>query len=119
MGGKNHAETFGAGKATGYTADPEDLKLITDPKHYLYQERVKLPVDPFIMESMVEFGWIGGAVEVVVNGEEREISKGRQRIKAARAAKNFAESDRIRDELAAKGIVLKDSKDGTTWEVAR
>ena len=37
----------------------------------------------------------------------------------ARKAKNFAESDRIRDELAAMGIMLKDSKDGTTWEVAR
>jgi cysteinyl-tRNA synthetase len=36
----------------------------------------------------------------------------------ARASKNFAESDRIRDELAAIGVVLKDSKDGTTWEVA-
>jgi cysteinyl-tRNA synthetase len=38
---------------------------------------------------------------------------------AARKAKNFKESDRIRDELAAMGIVLKDSKDGTTWEIAR
>jgi cysteinyl-tRNA synthetase len=38
---------------------------------------------------------------------------------AARAAKNFKESDRIRDELAAMGVILKDSKDGTTWEVAR
>jgi cysteinyl-tRNA synthetase len=38
---------------------------------------------------------------------------------AARQAKNFKESDRIRDELAAMGIVLKDSKDGTTWEIAR
>jgi cysteinyl-tRNA synthetase len=37
----------------------------------------------------------------------------------ARRTKNFAESDRIRDELAAMGIVLKDSKDGTTWEIAR
>ena len=37
----------------------------------------------------------------------------------ARAAKNFAESDRIRDELAAMGVVLKDSKDGTTGEIAR
>jgi cysteinyl-tRNA synthetase len=36
----------------------------------------------------------------------------------ARAARNFAESDRIRDELGAMGIVLKDSKEGTTWEVA-
>jgi cysteinyl-tRNA synthetase len=39
--------------------------------------------------------------------------------KHARAAKNFAESDRIRDELAAMGVALKDSKDGTTWEIAR
>ena len=39
--------------------------------------------------------------------------------KAARAAKNFPESDRIRDELLAKGIVLKDGPDGTTWEIKR
>jgi cysteinyl-tRNA synthetase len=39
---------------------------------------------------------------------------------AARKAKDFKESDRIRDELAAMGVVLKDNKDGTTtWEVAR
>ncbi|RAI43996.1 cysteine--tRNA ligase [Rhodoplanes roseus] len=38
---------------------------------------------------------------------------------AARKDKNWAESDRIRDELLALGIVLKDSKDGTTWSVAR
>jgi cysteinyl-tRNA synthetase len=38
---------------------------------------------------------------------------------AARAAKNFAESDRIRDELLAKDIVLKDGPQGTTWEVKR
>ncbi len=44
---------------------------------------------------------------------------------AARRAKNFAESDRIRDELLAMGIQLKDGKDPvtgepvTTWEVKR
>ena len=38
---------------------------------------------------------------------------------AARKAKDFKESDRIRDELAKKGVVLKDTKDGTTWEIAR
>lgn len=37
----------------------------------------------------------------------------------ARKQRNFAEADRIRDELVALGIVLKDGKDGTTWEVAR
>jgi cysteinyl-tRNA synthetase len=38
---------------------------------------------------------------------------------AARARKDFRESDRIRDELASMGVVIKDSKDGTTWEIAR
>ena len=36
----------------------------------------------------------------------------------AKATKNFAEADRIRQELTAMGIVLKDSPTGTTWERA-
>ncbi len=37
---------------------------------------------------------------------------------AAKAGKNFAEADRIRADLLAQGIVLKDSPTGTTWEAA-
>ena len=37
---------------------------------------------------------------------------------AAKASKNFVEADRIRQELTAMGIVLKDSPAGTTWERA-
>jgi cysteinyl-tRNA synthetase len=33
---------------------------------------------------------------------------------AARKVKNWAESDRIRDELKAQGIILEDRPDGTT-----
>ncbi|GJD78052.1 cysteine--tRNA ligase [Methylobacterium gregans] len=40
--------------------------------------------------------------------------------KAARAAKDWAASDRARDALAAMGVAVKDNKDGTTtWSVAR
>jgi cysteinyl-tRNA synthetase len=38
---------------------------------------------------------------------------------AARSRKDWVEADRIRDELAKMGVVLKDTKDGTTWEIAR
>jgi cysteinyl-tRNA synthetase len=37
---------------------------------------------------------------------------------AARKAKDFAKSDRIRDDLAAKGIVIEDGADGATWRRA-
>ena len=38
----------------------------------------------------------------------------------ARVAKNWNESDRIRDELDTMGVAIKDNKDGTTtWEVKR
>ena len=57
--------------------------------------------------------------------DEAEIEAAIAERLAARAAKDFATSDRIRDELAAKGIQLKDGKDSetgqaiTTWEVNR
>ncbi|HEY3636528.1 MAG TPA: cysteine--tRNA ligase [Rhizomicrobium sp.] len=49
-----------------------------------------------------------------------EIADGIAARLAARKAKNFKESDRIRDELLGKGIQLKDNPDGTTtWDVKR
>ena len=35
----------------------------------------------------------------------------------AKKAKNYAEADRIRNELAARGIILTDTKDGTTYTI--
>ena len=38
----------------------------------------------------------------------------------ARASRNWAQSDRLRDQLAALGVAIKDNKDGTTsWELKR
>ncbi|OUL23480.1 cysteine--tRNA ligase [Nostoc sp. RF31YmG] len=52
----------------------------------------------------------------VSNGlSDVEIEDLIQQRQAARKAKNFAEGDRIRDELQAQGITLIDSRDGTRW----
>ncbi|KAA2237458.1 cysteine--tRNA ligase [Salinarimonas soli] len=57
-----------------------------------------------------------GAAEVDAAVVEALLARRRE----ARAAKNWAESDRLRDEVVALGVVIKDNKDGTTsWEVAR
>jgi cysteinyl-tRNA synthetase len=56
------------------------------------------------------------AAESVIGGLMEMIIESRN---AAKAAKNWAESDRIRDELKAIGIQIKDTKEGTEWELTK
>ena len=54
--------------------------------------------------------------------DEELVSYVEQKIeerKAAKKAKDFVTADAIRDELAVKGIVLKDTREGTTWSVEK
>ena len=55
-------------------------------------------------------------VETVLS--ESEIEAMIEARKSARSRRDFAEADRIRDDLAERGILLKDGPKGTTWEIA-
>jgi cysteinyl-tRNA synthetase len=51
--------------------------------------------------------------------DEDKVGRLIEARRSARASRNFAEADRIRDELASIGVLLKDGPEGTTWEVKR
>jgi cysteinyl-tRNA synthetase len=99
-------ETAGLLKALGGT-----LGLLQgEPRAWLQGRRI----EAHVIESAhatdtsgVTLGYADWKVEELIN--ERN---------AARAARNFAEADRIRGDLLKHGIVLKDSPTGTTWEAA-
>ena len=64
-----------------------------------------------------------GLKEEVGSGSAREEAFGKvvdmllEQRQAAKAAKDWATSDKIRNELAALGFEIKDSKDGATWKL--
>jgi cysteinyl-tRNA synthetase len=69
--------------------------------------------------DLVRFSRDKAALEQKLNDKEG-IESFLSARREAREAKNWAESDRIRNELDAMGVAIKDNKDGTTsWEVKR
>jgi cysteinyl-tRNA synthetase len=58
----------------------------------------------------------GGTPLVTVRPGEGEILGRIEARRAARAAKQYAEADRIRKDLEAAGVLLEDGKSGTTWK---
>lgn len=56
------------------------------------------------------------AKESQMNVDPEEIEALIVKRQEARQNKDFAEADRIRDELKEQGVILEDGKDGTTWK---
>ena len=69
--------------------------------------------------GLLGFSSVQEKIAIKGSVDATEIAKGIEARSAARKAKNFAEADRIRDELLGKGVVLKDGPEGTSWEVKR
>ncbi|MDR1494639.1 MAG: cysteine--tRNA ligase [Rickettsiales bacterium] len=62
-------------------------------------------------ENLLDNGLSLGAAE------RSEIEKLVRTRNEARAENNWAKSDELREELKARGVVLRDTKDGTSWEL--
>jgi cysteinyl-tRNA synthetase len=92
------------------------INLIKDGKSSLSEADLHLLKSTF--ESFV-FDVLGLEKSMVLAGESQKLDGAVQLLidmrNTARAEKDFAKSDEIRDALAALGIQLKDGKDGTTF----
>ncbi|HJT43323.1 MAG TPA: cysteine--tRNA ligase [Rhizomicrobium sp.] len=86
--------------------------------------RIKTLCQNFADEGVVvtvgKTGVLSYEVTDAANGiDDLEIRRLVEMRNAARKNKDFKESDRIRDDLLAKGIVLKDGPEGTVWEIKK
>ncbi len=86
------------------TISEKDLKILHKTMHDFLFEVMGL--EDSSAENSQDAEKLSAAVELLI-----------QLRNQARANKDFATSDKIRDELAAKGIQLKDGKDGTSFSL--
>ena len=84
------------------------------------RENLRRDINIIVGSAVLNFRGISFNVSVDGEINAQEIQRLIDARNTARRAKDFRETDRIRDELEAKGIILKDNSDGTmNWEVKR
>ena len=72
----------------------------------------------YIEQCLAIFSELTGVLNIIQKKDdvdEEKINELIEKRTAAKKNKDFAESDRIRDELKAMGIELLDTRQGTTW----
>lgn len=119
--GSDSKRTHGALSRTDlFFFDPNDLTLVEDKKHPLYDERINLPIDEAIVLSIMRYGVLE-PITVRKNGVDKngnpimEVIDGRQRTRCAREAnRRLAESG---GELHRIPAVIKRLDDATLFGV--
>lgn len=69
-------------RINGFLVEPENLKIVTEPSHFLYDERVKLPLDENLVLNIMAHG-VKQAVLAKKDGDSVLVVDGRQRVRAA------------------------------------
>jgi cysteinyl-tRNA synthetase len=70
------------------------------------------------LKSYLRSGTVTANVGAVIAPKAEDVDGLIKLRTAARKARNFSEADRIRDDLASKGVILEDGPEGTRWRYA-
>lgn len=110
---KNSKDVYGAlGKSNVLFFDPESLKLVTDPAHALYDERVNLPIKEPMVLNVMALGVIS-PITITKDPETGDVLvvAGRQRVKHAREA-NKRLAARGEEPIQVPAVVRRTDADG-------
>ena len=107
-----YLNTLLADKKVDNTVKVLVLKAIKDKTIELYNLLAIFEYEPDVFLNDLKAKYLNK-----INVSSDEIENKIEERKNAKADKNYALADEIRNELDAKGIVLLDSKDGTTWGI--
>jgi len=102
---KAMAEFFGLAKQLNKTTDENEQQKLAADMYATGDLLGLLQIDPE--------AWFAGHVEGGLSADDIEAMIGKRN--AARAARDFAAADSIRDELVAAGVQIEDGPEGTTW----
>ncbi len=81
-----------ASRLNAFAIEPERLTIVTDEKHHLYDERIKLPLDENLVRSIMVHG-VKLPVMVTKEGDKYLVVDGRQRVRAAIEANGRLEKE--------------------------
>ena len=86
------------------------------------QRQIGEPDAATVRHAFAHFDKVLGVLELRRNEDRRppipeeEIQAAIDARQAARRARNFAEADRIRDDMATRGVIFEDGPQGTRWK---
>jgi cysteinyl-tRNA synthetase len=135
MGGAEHPEIVRAASAARAAFDEamaDDLNtsaglaamfdLVRTINTAIDQKQIGEPDVPTVRRTFAHFDKVLGVIALRRDEDRRppipeeEIQAAIDARQAARRARNFGEADRIRDDMAARGVLFEDSPQGTRWK---
>lgn len=101
--------------------DPDDLVIVgldteDGPEHYLYDERIKLPLDEQMVRNIMAFGVIQPIVGVK-DGDKSLVNAGRRRVTHAREAKRRQLAQGL--DTVKVPVVFRRGEEATLFGVSR